>query len=213
MRSLPNTLTAIRLFVAPLVVVLIFMGSPTSAAYIGVPELCAWIAFGLFVFAGITDGLDGYLARSKGWISRLGKMMDPIADKVLVTLVLAALLATDRLTDWHFIPASVIILRELFISGMREFLSGYSTDLPVSFISKIKTLLQILALGFLIVAPATDSFMPASVIGLTLTWVAALVTLTSAYLYVQQVLPQMGEMGQWEQSEKDRYFSSDHDNS
>ncbi len=191
MRRLPNYLTAFRLLVSPLILLLIFMGEPRSAAFLGYPEFLAWLALGIFALAGITDYLDGYLARSRGWYTRLGKLMDPIADKVLVISVIAALLAVDRLPDWHFIPALIIIIREICIAGLREFLSNAQNELPVSFSGKIKTFIQIFALGFMIAAPAGDTLLPATTIGLTLLWLAAAVTVISAYEYVRGVMPQL----------------------
>ena len=191
MRRLPNYLTAFRLLVSPLIVLLIFMGAPQSGAFLGQPEFFAWAALGLFALAGITDYLDGYLARNRGWISRLGRLMDPIADKVLVISVIAALLAVDRLPNWHFIPALIIIIREICIAGLREFLSSGNNELPVSFSGKIKTVIQILSLGFIIAAPAGDALLPATTIGFTLLWLAAAVTIISAYEYVRGVMPQL----------------------
>ena len=190
-RRLPNFLTAFRLLMSPLIVVLIFLGAPHSAAFLGYPEIFAWAALALFALAGITDYLDGYLARSRGWYTRLGKLMDPIADKVLVISVIAALLAVDRLPGWHFIPALIIIIREICIAGLREFLSSSQNELPVSFSGKIKTFIQIFALGFIIAAPAGDALLPATTIGLTLLWLAAAVTLISAWEYVRGVMPQL----------------------
>ncbi|NQY81547.1 MAG: CDP-diacylglycerol--glycerol-3-phosphate 3-phosphatidyltransferase [Alphaproteobacteria bacterium] len=191
MHRLPNILTAMRLIVSPIVVLLIFMGAPNSDAFFGMPDLFAWVGLGFFALAGLTDYLDGYLARSRGWISRLGRLMDPIADKVLIISVIAALLAVDRLPGWHFVPALIIIIREICIAGLREFLSTSVGEIPVSFSGKIKTFIQILSLGFLIAASAGDSFFPATIIGLTLLWLAAAITLISAYEYVRGVMPKI----------------------
>lgn len=190
MHRLPNILTAFRLLVSPLIVLLVFLGSSGTERLWGTAEIYSWAALGLFAVAGITDYIDGYLARSRDWISKLGRMFDPIADKVLVISVIAALLAVDRLPGVHFIPALIIIVREICIAGLREFLSSSTDELSVSYSGKVKTLIQLLSLGFLI-APPTTSILPSHIIGLTLLWMAAAVTLISAYEYVRSVMPHL----------------------
>ena len=191
MRHLPNVLTISRLVMTPIIVLLMFLGSPQSSAYIGHTVAFVWSSLFIFTLAGISDYVDGLLARQHGWISRFGQLIDPIADKVLVVSVIAVLLSLDRLMGWHFIPAWIIIMREICIAGLREFMSAQATEIPVSWSGKIKTGIQFVSLGFLIAAPAAEAFLPATTIGLTLLWLAALVTLSSAYDYVKGVLPSL----------------------
>ncbi|MHA1571206.1 MAG: CDP-diacylglycerol--glycerol-3-phosphate 3-phosphatidyltransferase, partial [Alphaproteobacteria bacterium] len=139
--SLPNLLTVSRIVVIPLLV----------AAFALLPrELADWTAFSLFVVAGLTDWLDGFLARRWSMTSSFGEFLDPVADKLLVAAAIILLVWADRAP---LLPALIILCRELLVSGLREFLAGIRISVPVSRLAKWKTALQIGALCFLLVGP------------------------------------------------------------
>ena len=177
--SLPNILTYGRIAAVPAVVaVLYFMQGDTAH----------WIAFGLFCAAGVTDWLDGYLARAWEQQSTLGRKLDPIADKLLVGAVLL-MLVYDRTIDGLAIFAAVIILsREILVSGLREFLAELNVKILVSRLAKWKTALQMIALGALLAGPAAERALqwPGIVsIGIALLWLAAVLTLWTGYDYIK----------------------------
>ncbi|MEM9207422.1 MAG: CDP-diacylglycerol--glycerol-3-phosphate 3-phosphatidyltransferase, partial [Pseudomonadota bacterium] len=134
--------------------------------------------------AGVTDFLDGYLARTMGQHSALGQMLDPIADKLLVAVCLFALVAVDRISGLTVIPALVILSREILVSGLREFLATLQVSVPVTWIAKWKTTLQLVAIGFLIAGDAGDTILPITTdIGIFGLWISGLVTLYTGYEY------------------------------
>ncbi|QDY69696.1 CDP-diacylglycerol--glycerol-3-phosphate 3-phosphatidyltransferase [Qingshengfaniella alkalisoli] len=141
--TLPNILTVARLIAAPLVL-LVFVAVPTPLSY--------WLALGLFVLASVTDWVDGYIARKYKLESRFGAMLDPIADKAMVMLTIVVVLGASRLSPWLVIPGTVILFREVFVSGLREFLGAQAGLLKVTKLAKWKTTLQMLALTFLLLA-------------------------------------------------------------
>lgn len=174
--ALPNLLTYGRVAAVPLVVG--FLLAPENPGM-------RWTAFGFFALAGVTDFFDGYLARVWGLQSALGRMLDPIADKLLVAATLLALAHGGAFGRWTIWAAVVILCREILVSGLREFLAELRVSVPVTKVAKWKTTAQILALGFLIVGPAGEAVLPGSVnIGLTLLWVAALLTLYTGWDYM-----------------------------
>lgn len=138
--TVPNILTTARLIAAPWVA-LVFVVMPRGAA--------DWVALILFVVASLTDYVDGYLARSRGQITAYGTMLDPIADKAVVVIAIATLAALFGPTFWIIVPATVILLREVFVSGLREFLGAKSGLLKVSNLAKYKTFTQMLAVTIL----------------------------------------------------------------
>ena len=141
--TLPNLLTVIRLFAAPAVaLVFVVFARPVAD----------WIALFLFVFAALTDFLDGYLARLWQQESRFGAMLDPIADKAMVITALAILIGLSGLNPFILVPAAVILFREVFVSGLREFLGEKSKTLKVTQLAKWKTTAQMIAIPVLIVA-------------------------------------------------------------
>jgi cardiolipin synthase (CMP-forming) len=163
--SLPNLLTYGRVVAVPVVVGCLFW-----------PEVAAarWWALAIFILAGISDFLDGYLARALEQQSSLGRMLDPIADKLLVSAVLLMLAADHTIAGVSLWAAIVILCREILVSGLREFLAELKVSVPVSRVAKWKTFLQLVALGFLIAGPA---FAPVvTKIGLGLLWVSAILT-------------------------------------
>ncbi|MCU4651372.1 CDP-diacylglycerol--glycerol-3-phosphate 3-phosphatidyltransferase [Roseibacterium sp. SDUM158016] len=138
--TVPNILTVVRLIAAPLVG-LVFLLLPRPAA--------DWAALLLFLFASLTDYLDGWLARKWGQISRFGAMLDPIADKAMVVIALAVLLGLHGISDWTLIPVSAILFREVFVSGLREFLGETAGLLKVTKLAKWKTTVQMVAIALL----------------------------------------------------------------
>jgi CDP-diacylglycerol--glycerol-3-phosphate 3-phosphatidyltransferase/cardiolipin synthase len=174
--SLPNVLTYGRVAAVPVVVALLFWPDE---------DWMRWAALGVFAAAGITDFFDGYLARAWAQQSSLGRMLDPIADKLLVGAVLFILAANRTLTGWHIWAGIVILCREILVSGLREYLAELRVPVPVSWVAKWKTTAQILALGFLIAGPAGEKVLPGTiVIGLVLLWSAAILTLYTGWDYM-----------------------------
>jgi cardiolipin synthase len=143
----------------------------------------------VFSLAGITDYFDGRLARSRRQTSDIGRMLDPIADKLLVGATLVMLAGTARLGAWGLYPAVVILLREILVSGLREYLAGLSLGLPVTRLAKWKTGFQMGALGALLAGGPTArllhlGWLPVEPIGLAMLWVAALLTLLTGWDYL-----------------------------
>jgi len=172
--NLPNILTYGRIAAVPLVAGLLMWGGNTAR----------WTALGIFILAAVTDWLDGYLARRWQQQSVLGRMLDPIADKVLVSVVLLVLAGDGILFGGHVWAAIIILSREVLVSGLREFLSELRVSVPVTKIAKWKTTVQLLAIGFLIAGPAGDKIFPhVTTIGIAGLWVAAGLTLYTGYDY------------------------------
>lgn len=186
--ALPNLLTYARIGAVPLVVACLF-GESTLAGGMWL----RWVALGLFIAAAITDFFDGYLARSLAQQSSLGRMLDPIADKLLVSSCLLMLAADGTITGWSLWAAIVILCREILVSGLREYLAELRVSVPVTRLAKWKTTVQLIALGFLLAGKAGDAVMAdlthggsAPVItyfGLMLLWISATVTLYTGYDY------------------------------
>ena len=173
--SLPNLLTYGRVAAVPVVVGCLFWPNVATAR---------WVALAIFIIAGISDFLDGYLARALAQQSSLGRMLDPIADKLLVSAVLLMLAADHTIASFSLWAAIVILCREILVSGLREFLAELKVSVPVSRVAKWKTFLQLLALGFLIAGPAAEPLLPGTTkIGLGLLWVSAILTLYTGWDY------------------------------
>jgi cardiolipin synthase len=144
-----------------------------------------WIALVLFVIACVTDWFDGYVARRLDQVSPLGRFLDPIADKLVVAAVLLILVAIGHIDDWSIIAALIILCREILVSGLREFLAELRVGVPVSMLAKWKTTVQMVALGFLIVAkPQSEVPINAMLIGEILLWIAAVMTVITGYDYM-----------------------------
>ena len=174
---IPNLLTFSRIAVIPLLVALLWL--PGDGA--------RWTACALFTLAGITDYLDGYLARIWGEQSQLGALLDPIADKLLVATTLLLLAAFGRIGGLTLLPAIIILCREILVSGLREFLAGLNVGVPVTRLAKWKTGLQMVAIGFLIVGDAGNVVVPyAAEIGVVGLWVAAVLTVVTGYDYMRE---------------------------
>ena len=173
--NLSNILTLSRIVVIPIIVFLIYLKSP----------IYGWIAFVLFCLAGITDYFDVYLARIRNEVSKLGTFLDPIADKLLVAAVILILTAKETIADWETIPALIILLREIAVAGLREYLAGIKVSVPVSKIAKFKTSLQLIAVGILILSESGFSILPIILFGKIALWIAALLTLYTGYDYLK----------------------------
>jgi CDP-diacylglycerol--glycerol-3-phosphate 3-phosphatidyltransferase len=187
MLTLPNLLTLSRILAVPILVFLLWSPRPLDYG----------ITFGLYCLVGITDYFDGYLARAQGTVSRLGQFLDPIADKIMVAAVIVMLVArTSRLGDaiiggWHLIPALVILLREIIVSGLREFLASLQVSVPVSQLAKWKTTLQLFALGALILSGALPGWPWVNLVAIVSLWVAAFLTLVTGWDYLRVGLKHM----------------------
>jgi cardiolipin synthase (CMP-forming) len=177
--DLPNLLTLSRIAAIPLLVLLVALHRPAT-------DLAACVVFAI---AGITDYLDGRIARDRRQTSDFGRMLDPIADKLLVGASLMMLVGMSRVSFWGLFPAVVIMLREILVSGLREYLAGVRVGLPVTRLAKWKTGVQMAAIGTLIAGDTTAALiglprLPASAIGEALLWVAALLTLLTGWDYL-----------------------------
>ena len=179
--NLPNILTLSRIVLIPVFVIFFYL--PVGWHY-----LAACIIFAL---AAITDGLDGYYARKLGQTSALGAFLDPVADKLMIAVVLV-LLVEDEPSIWLALPAAVIIGREITISALREWMAelGESSKVAVSGYGKLKTICQMVALGFL-VYHNTLFGIPIYSIGIVLLYIASILTLWSMFLYLQAAWPQL----------------------
>ncbi len=182
--NVPNVLTYGRIVAVPLVAALL-LWNDRAEAITGLGVMSArWIALGIYVVAAITDFFDGYLARRWQQQSSLGRMLDPIADKVLVAVILLVLCGDQILRGGHVWAAIIILAREVLVSGLREYLGQLSVSVPVTQIAKWKTTVQLVAIGFLIAGPAGDEIIPGvTVIGIAGLWIAAALTLYTGYDY------------------------------
>ena len=185
--ALPNTLTYARIAAVPLVVASMYWQDVLRGGL-----WLRWVALALFITAAVTDVLDGYFARSWGQQSNFGRMLDPIADKLLVASCLLMLAADGTIRGWSLWAAIVILCREILVSGLREYLAELRVSVPVTRLAKWKTALQLVAIGFLLAGTAGDlvvadaidfSFPIVTYIGLTLLWLSALLTLYTGYDY------------------------------
>ena len=145
-----------------------------------------WVALAIFIAAGVSDFLDGYFARIWAQQSSLGRMLDPIADKLLVASCLLMLAAENTIHGWALCAAVIILCREILVSGLREYLAELRVSVPVTRLAKWKTTLQLIAVGFLICGEAGDAIVPVVTrIGITLLWLSALLTLYTGWDYLQ----------------------------
>ncbi len=196
MLTLPNILTLSRIFTVPVLVALLWWPH-WQAGYA--------FAFGVYCLMGLTDYFDGYVARAQGTVSKLGVFLDPIADKIMVAAVILVLSAQGVLRgpyvgDMHVIAGLVILMREIAVSGLREFLGGLRISVPVSQLSKWKTAFQMISLGALILGqalprwtialPGLEANVPHTV-GLVTLWAAAALTLLTGWDYLRAGLRHM----------------------
>jgi cardiolipin synthase len=189
MFALPNALTILRIVLVPVFAVAFVM--PGEAARI--------IAFAVFCTAGLSDWLDGFAARKLNAGSDFGRMLDPIADKVLVAVALMMLVAEGTFTRYNpttgalsllrLVPALIILAREILVSGLREFLAGTRVSVPVTAIAKFKTAVQMVAIGAMILTPLADTFVPGipslsyAALAYLLLWLAAALTVYTGWIY------------------------------
>ncbi len=179
--SLPNLLTYFRIFAVPLLVFFFYVESNASR----------WLSFAVFIAATISDFFDGYLARAWQQQSAIGRILDPIADKLLVATALLLLVSDGTISDWSVLAAIVILVREISVSGLREFLAELRVSVPVTTLAKWKTTMQMVAIGFLLAGPAGDKLMRYylqdfglfTYVGLLLLWMSALITVYTGYDY------------------------------
>lgn len=177
--SLPNILTYARIVAVPLVVLCFFLEGRLKST-----DTARWAAFTIFALASITDFFDGYLARIWKQTSDIGRMLDPIADKLLVSACLLLLAADGTIAGWSLWAAIIILCREILVSGLREYLAELKVSVPVSRLAKWKTTAQMVALAFLLVGPAGKHFfLYTTQLGLILLWIAALLTLVTGWDY------------------------------
>jgi cardiolipin synthase len=193
--ALANILTYCRIAAVPVVVGLMYWQSILDGGL-----WIRWVALAVFIAAGITDVLDGYFARMYGQQSSLGRMLDPIADKLLVASTLLMLSAEETIRGWSLLAAVIILCREILVSGLREYLAELRVSVPVSRLAKWKTTWQLVAVGFLIAGDAGDKIasdifkqevLVITNVGLALLWLSALVTLYTGYDYMRAGLRHM----------------------
>ncbi|RKK05919.1 CDP-diacylglycerol--glycerol-3-phosphate 3-phosphatidyltransferase [Pseudoroseomonas wenyumeiae] len=178
--DLPNLLTLSRIAAIPLLVILAALRTPWG-------DVAACVVFSA---AAITDYYDGKIARDRKLVSAFGRMLDPIADKLLVGAALMLLAGLERLSPWGLFPAIVILLREILVSGLREYLAALSISLPVTRLAKWKTGFQMGALGTLLAGDTAArvlgiGFLPIGIIGETMLWIAAALTLVTGWDYLR----------------------------
>jgi cardiolipin synthase len=186
MVNLPNALTLLRIALVPVfAIAFVLPGTPARL-----------IAFFVFCLAGISDALDGLAARKLQASSDFGRMLDPIADKILVGVALMMLVAEGTVNEFNLtrglasllklVPALIILTREILVSGLREFLAGADVSVPVTFFSKIKTTIQMVAIGAMILGPIADKLIPgAMAIAYVLLWIAAALTVYTGAIYLR----------------------------
>lgn len=172
-KHIPNYLTGLRIAVIPLLVAVYYL--PGSMGH--------YLAAGLFVLAGVSDFLDGYLAREWKVQSAFGRFLDPIADKLLVATILILLVDVRIIHDWHILPAMAILCREVLVSGLREHLAELKVIVPVTKLAKWKTAGQMLAIFLLLLGNTIPIW-----IGLALLWLSAILTLYTGYAYLRHGL-------------------------
>jgi len=193
--ALANLLTYGRIAAVPVVVGLMYGYSILDGGL-----WLRWAALGVFIAAAVTDLLDGYVARAYDQQSSLGKMLDPIADKLLISSCLLMLAAEETIRGWSLLAAVIILCREILVSGLREYLAELRVSVPVSRLAKWKTTWQLIAVGFLICGEAGDKvvsdlmkhdMLVITNIGLALLWLSALVTLYTGWDYMRAGLRHM----------------------
>lgn len=181
--NLPNMLTYARILAVPLIALCFYLEGHLKSS-----DFARWSALAIFVAASITDYFDGYFARAWKQTSNIGRMLDPIADKLLVATCLLLLAAdTDHrggIAGWSLWAAIIILCREILVSGLREYLTALKVSVPVTQLAKWKTTIQMVSIAFLLAGPAGDKIFPYTTqTGLALLWIAAIVTLYTGYDY------------------------------
>lgn len=183
---LPNLLTYGRIAAVPAMVGCFFLEG----------DFGNWLALAIFVVAAVTDVLDGYVARAWEQQTSLGRMLDPIADKLLVAAALLMLAAQQTIAGWSLWAAVIIMSREILVSGLREFLAEVNVSVPVTQLAKYKTVVQMVAIGFLLAGSAGDKIFPwTTLTGLSLLWISAILTLYTGWDYFRAGVKHVLEMG------------------
>lgn len=186
-QQIPNILTISRIIIIPILIASFFIEG----------RLYHWVAASLFLIASITDFFDGYLARTMKVQSNLGRLLDPIADKLLVAAAIIMLVHFDDIGRYDIIPAIAILCREILVSGLREFLAEINVSLPVTRLAKIKTGIQMTAIFLLLLGVEGPSFHEVEryteitlteLIGRISLWSAAILTLITGYAYLKAAL-------------------------
>lgn len=176
--TLPNILTIARMVLIIALVPCFFDQSDVSRL----------LAFGIFFIACITDYLDGYLARLWNQSTRFGQLFDPVADKMLIATTLLLMAAFNFFSKFSLIPALIILCREIFVSGLREFMSTKHLKLPVTRLAKYKTAFQMLSIGLLLMADIFSYQTTIKLFGELFLWVAAILTIATGYQYFKQTI-------------------------
>jgi cardiolipin synthase len=178
--SVPNLLTYARIAAVPAVVACMYGSDILQTGGLWL----RWVALAIFIAAAVTDFFDGYFARAWGQYSTFGRMLDPIADKLLVASCLLMLAANGTIRGWSLWAAIVILCREILVSGLREYLAELRVSVPVTRLARWKTTAQLVAVGFLLAGEAGDRIVPiVTLTGLTLLWLSALLTLYTGWDY------------------------------
>lgn len=186
--NIPNILTIARIALIIPLVMLFFLeaaGDPLGGAR------ATWMIFGLYVFAALTDYLDGVIARKFDQKTAFGTFLDPISDKILVSALFILFLAFDRLSGVWIIPVMLIFTREFLVSGIREFLGPHNIQMPVTKLAKWKTATQMMAIGFIIAAPLSSQ---ADLAGKQLLILATALTLITGWGYFKSALEAIRKM-------------------
>lgn len=182
--NLPNILTYVRILAVPLIVLCFFLEGRLQSS-----DFARWLALGIFAAASLTDFFDGYLARKWKQTSNIGRMLDPIADKLVVSVVLLLLAAEGSIAGWSLWAGVIILCREILVSGLREYLASLEVSVPVTWLAKWKTTIQLVAIGFLLAGPAGDKIVPfVTETGHVLLWISAIVTLYTGWDYFRSGL-------------------------
>lgn len=176
--NIPNLLTLSRIALIPIIMATFYTDN-----YAG-----RWVATFAFICACVTDFLDGYVARLWSQTSRFGQFLDPIADKLLVASTLLMLVGFGRIRPVSFLPAIIILCREILVSGLREYLSDLHVKMPVTTLAKWKTMAQMMAISLLLIGDIPPFSSAVSLLGEALLWIAALLTLITGYAYFKSSL-------------------------
>lgn len=174
MHKIPNILSALRILLIPILIGLIIISSRSNDAVL-------WLAFAIYVIASLTDWFDGFLARKYNFTTAFGALLDEIADKLFVISMVMTLIAVNYIEGWHILAVGIIIGREVAMPAFRQFLSGYHIKIGASIWGKLKTTVQMIALGLILLTPYSQNL---HLYGIILLWVATALTVFSAADYV-----------------------------
>ena len=173
-KDIPNMLTMLRIVLIPVLVASFYLDNLTGR----------YLAAMIFIFASVTDYFDGMLARRLDAYSNFGRMLDPIADKMLVVSTLLMIVHKDLVSVFTVI---IILCREIFVSGLREYLAEFKVSLPVNGLAKVKTAVQMIAISIVLLGEEVVKIQYTSQIGKTAIWLSAVLTLITGYAYLKEV--------------------------